>query len=220
MQKGNHHMTADNRRSSRLPFPSIPAAASVLFCLALSFEPIGVCAQGQTQINLPPGYYQYLGQNPGASTARNFFVDADGRIHWDSNTADGDASSSSTQSQSTPLVKAADEYNYPLIKWKGRRLLGTAKANGWLTTTYENGAVKYQIHLEAESGILKSEAATAAKKRGLTIELLDKEDFKITELLIPGSALHEEHNASELEAKGIIPMPEELYRKTRNITIR
>jgi hypothetical protein len=205
-----------NPQSSVAYFFKRIAPLSVMFLIGLASD---VPTYGQSQSELPPGQYQYLGRT-GKTTPKRFSINSEGIVHWD-DTAVETKIGETTDTDAKPVVAAAEEYNYPLVKWKAKRLLGTAKAIGWLTSTYESGAVKYQIMIEVESGLIKSNDSVIkiAMKRGLTVELLDAGDFKIAELFIPGTVLHEAKE-SVLEGRGAIQMPEALYEKTRNITIR
>jgi len=205
-----------NLQSSVSYFFKRTAPLCAVFLIGLASH---IPTYGQSQNELPPGQYQYLGRT-GKTTAKRFSINAEGVVHWDDTAVEpkvGDTSDADTK----PVVAAAEEYNYPLVKWKAKRLLGTAKAIGWLTSTYEAGAVKYQIMVEVESGLIKSNDSVIkiAMKRGLTVELLDAGDFKIAELFIPGTVLHAAKE-SVIEGRGAIQMPEALYEKTRNITIR
>jgi len=195
--------------------------AAFLFAGGMLVTTSAPMVQGQTQHDLPPGHYEYLGRTPGRGSVKRFTVDQDGGIHWDSNPETPPSSDGSSTNAKTS-ADGFEEYAYPLIKWKGKRLLGSAKADGWLTTTYESGGIKYQITVEVESGLILSNESVikTAKKKGLTVELLDANLFKIAEIIIPGSVLHETSKPSIVEGRGFIQIPEPLYEKTRNITIR
>jgi len=176
----------------------------------------GLSALCQNGNELPPGQYQYLGRT-GDSIPKRFSVTPDGAIHWE----EADSAHTAGSSQKTS-VEAAEQYDYPLVKWKGKRLQGSAKAIGWLTTTFDRGYLKYQLTLEVEGGLIKSGEGVikAAIKSGLTVQLLDTNGFRLVDFVIPGYLIHETSKESVAEARGEIPIPEPLYQQARNITIR
>lgn len=172
-------------------------------------------AQVQSRSDLPEGHYEFLGRIPGRLPPKRFVIESDGSITW------GESAETNGKSASAPAT-GAEKYEYPFIKWKGKRLLGSAKASGFLTTTYEAGLLKYQIQVQLDTGWLKSAGGVekAMRRQGLTVELLDADGFKITEFVIPGNVLHEVQDESVMQGKGAVQFPEDLYRRAKDISIR
>ncbi|MGH9551318.1 MAG: hypothetical protein ACRD3W_18180, partial [Terriglobales bacterium] len=112
-------------------------------------------------------------------------------------------------------------YEYPFIKWAGRPVYGNIKADAWLDTTYEGGYLKYVLTVQFEKGILKAgEGSRVAQKRGLVVELLDQDGFKIAQFNVPGYQLSDTRSESVLEARNSVLFPEAVYKRAQRIIIR
>src|SRR5262249_40307587 len=106
-----------------------------------------VLAQGRSVEELPPGHYVYLGPVPGKIRARRFTLDSLGSVQWEGSTSNAQPSAETRTGTTDAPPHNAESYNYPVIKWKGKRVGGSARAAALLTTTYEDGMVKYSVTL-------------------------------------------------------------------------
>lgn len=142
---------------------------AALFCaLNVVSGNITAFAEEQTKFDLQPGYYVYLGTQPGRTAPKGFTINSTGTVFWQdpNKVQDGDEKSikwdpppRTVKPAAKPVVSAQasspeiESYNYPLIKWRAKAISTIPGAIAQLTTTFEqgydfgHGQVKYKLVL-------------------------------------------------------------------------
>jgi hypothetical protein len=110
-------------------------------------------------------------------------------------------------------------YNYPFIVWLGKRANSLRNADAFLSTTFEGGMLRYSITLQPHDKAIYHLASCKPDRSGIAIEMLDENGFKLTEFVIPGCDFHRIAGSPNMEARGDMPMYEEIYQRTQNIEI-
>ncbi len=212
------HLYISKQQSSR----KIAAIAMSVVCALCAVEiPPG---QAHYPHALPEGQYLSPGTSQWKSSQNGFSINRSSPIRWiASNEAQSEINSTGTKDAGNENVNW-QSHNYPVIKWKSRRVQGTLRAGAELITSYEYGMLKYQIILGKlkESSFLGlgtiERIYRAAATQGLVVSLLDKDGFMLAEFRIPGNVLLLDEDI--IEGRSATPLPEEFYSKVRDWRIR
>lgn len=199
----------------------VPAIAMSVICALCALE----IPPGQAQHPpVPEGQYLSPEAAPGKSSQKGFSLNSSSPIGWIA------SSEGASEINGTGTQDAGNEninwqsHNYPVIKWKSRRVQGTLRAGAELITSCEYGMLKYQIILGKlkESSFLGlttiEKIYRAAATQGLVVSLLDKDGFMLAEFRIPGNVLLLDEDI--IEGRSATPLPEEFYSRVRDWRIR
>lgn len=216
--------------------------AGVLVCSAIAF--MSSASYAQDQGSLQPGYYIYLGMQPGRNAPKAFTLNSAGTVVWqDSNRLPDDkplSFDSSPPPKSTgrkPGVNTLtntqyEEYNYPIIKWKPKPVSSIPKAIAQLSTTYEVNELKFKITLfrpattsettkpyGAGQGIQETSSSIVIPNT-VTVSLLDQNGFKLTDFIVNQQQWERIPGTSILEARDKINCDELNYRRARDYSVK
>ncbi len=201
---------------------NIVAISVTLVCLLAAGAGSTLLAKTRNQTYLPPGYYIYLGTQPGQQSPKGFTVSTDQSVIWQNNASQAvdsteKVNSSSLEKRQTSKITVGartpsldnwfDKFEYPYIKWKPKPLGSRPTIYAQLSTTYVDG-IKYQLTV-FESPIIPN----------LNVQLLDQNGFKLAEFTAHVSDFHVIPGTSVLEAKGnILGCSEEQYKLARDFS--
>ena len=208
---------------------------SVILMIACCFFPAQTLARNQNQPKLPPGYYIFIGRQPGSSPPKYVIIYEDGTFQWESSSAEGHSVPGLKHSPNQPPAidhpqpgnqPAAlevrgefDTYEYPFIKWKPKLLPTGALVQ--LETTLEedgsghrfNGIVKYKVNVLVKGNSL-------VPSHGIKFELLDNKGFGLCKFSISASELGVITGTSILQARGTANITEENYKKAVDYSVK
>lgn len=209
-------------------------ALTVASCTVLSGAAILVKAQEAG--SLQPGFYIYLGMQPGRTPPRAFTINSAGGILWqDPNKAPEDkvetAPRSTSKKPAVPTLSNSqfEEYNYPIIKWKPKPISGVSGAIVQLSTTFEMNDLKYKLTLfragtnsqtkAGPHGI--SETTTSLEvPNQINVQLLDQNGFKLSEFTINQRQWDQIPGTTVLESRDKINCNEWDYRRARDYSVK
>jgi hypothetical protein len=205
-------------------------AVAVAFLCSLTAWPGAALSEEPPQGKLPPGYYVYLGQQPGVSPPKALTISAGGSIIWQDSSSDQAAQKEPLKDiLSTPQPAAPDPahsggasgtesqfetYEYPIIKWRPKPIADVPGAFAQLWTTYIGssgtyGTMKYRLTL------LKAPSPVPA----LEVQILDRNGFKVTGFTAAGTFFEPIPGTSLVEARDQRPCREEDYKAACDYTV-
>jgi hypothetical protein len=200
----------------------------LLVALVLVFSCLPVQAQKNLQSKLLPGYYIFIGRQPGSSAPRYVFVGDNGSVRWDNGVPVSQSSRDSSARPDGPTFTPPplksetsqkgeyDTYEYPFIKWKPKILATGALVQ--LETTMESGYhsrgnIKYKVNV-----LVRGSAIMPAQ--GLHVDLLDKRGFSLCSFSIGARDFGLIAGTSVMEAHGTTYVTEEDYQKAVDYTVK
>ena len=200
-------------------------------------------AVADDQGSLPPGFYIFLGMQPGRSAPRAFTLNSAGNVVWqDTSRLPDDKPLSFDQPAAKPAPRKAgintltntqfEEYAYPIIKWKAKPVSGIPKAIAQLSTTFELNELKFKLTLfrpqtatetkqtyGAASGIQETSSSLVVPSM-ITVSLLDQNGFKLTDFSINQRQWEQIPGTSILEARDKINCDELNYRRAKDYSVK
>lgn len=215
--------------------------SSILLCLATValatfFGSTAILVKAQDSTGLQPGFYIYLGMQPGRSVPRAFSINSAGGILWqDPNKSPDDKvdpppRTTGKKPAATNLSGSQfEEYNYPIIKWKPKPISGVPGAIVQLSTTYEISDLKYKLTLfraptstqpKAGARGIQETASSVEIPSQITVQTLDANGFKLTEFTINQRQWEQIPGTSVLEARDKIGCNEWDYRRARDYSVK
>jgi len=198
-------------------------------------------AEEHSKFDLTPGYYIYLGPQPGRVAPRAFTINGTGSVYWQDNTTSTEeklpgldlsplpANRPSRQSASSqPSSDQYESINYPIIKWKPKPISSLPGGFVQLSTTYEQNYVKYKVTL------FKSKSLQAAPKNGMNpplspagiptfpidVQLLDQNGFKLVQFTVNQNQWDVIPGTNVLEARDQLSCNEWDYKRSRDYTVK
>lgn len=208
-------------------------ATSVTLATFLGASSILVKAQDSS--SLQPGFYIYLGMQPGRSVPRGFSINSAGGILWQdpNKSPDEKVEAAPRPTGKKPVATASnsqfEEYNYPIIKWKPKPISGVPGAIVQLSTTYEISDLKYKLTLfraptsaQPKAGARGiQEASTSVEiPNQITVQLLDSNGFKLSEFTVNQRQWEQIPGTSVLESRDKINCNEWDYRRSRDYSVK
>lgn len=195
----------------------------------------------ESRSELQPGYYIFLGMQPGRQAPKGFTVNSAGLINWqDPNKLSDDSSISSDLSHHLRNGKSAashaspapseqiESYAYPMIKWKPKAVSRIPGAIVQLATTYEVNELKYKLTLFRAPTEVKSSGSSGVQETRnsylipsrVSVQLLDQNGFKLLEFSVGSNQWDQIPGTSVLEARDKISCNEWDYRRSRDYSVK
>lgn len=211
----------------------------VLLSLALALQGSAACFAEDSKYDLQPGYYIFMGMQPGRTAPKGFTINSAGVVNWqDPNKLadDGAIPAEPPRSKGKPAPPAGsrasseqfESYNYPMIKWKPKAISRIPGAIVQLATTFELNEMKYKLTLfktpsevkvSGSQGVQEASNALMVPSR-VSVQLLDQNGFKLIEFSIGSQQWDQIPGTNVLEARDKLNCNEWDYRRSRDYSVK